>query len=146
MKRPWYLLALCASGCAFIGQLLPKQPLPGLTEKAVRVGQGAEVMASAVAMQEVLRSVRAELDDAGALAPDGGVQAGGEIPEEDLDYQRCYLNPATYAVWVEPNDAGTGWHVEVFPEAPCSKGSYGGGGEFEIDGESFHVLKGEIFE
>lgn len=89
---------------------------------------------------------RTELDDAGTLAPDGGVQALGEFTEENAQFSRCYLTPSTYEVWVEPNDAGTRWHVEIFPAAKCSEGAWGGGGEWEIDSTTFQIIRGEKFE
>jgi len=117
-----------------------------MASNAVRLGPGPEVMAGAIGMQRYLDFVRATLEDAGSLAPDGGVQDGGVIPDELLADHRCFIDPASYDAWVQPRDAGTGWLVVIWPTGWCNKESFGGGGEFEVDGESFRVLRAQIYE
>jgi hypothetical protein len=148
VKRLSLALLAGLSGCALIEQLVPKEkePPPGLTREATRIGRGREVMAGAVAMQDLLAAERTELANLSSLAEDGGVQDGGTVPDANLDFHRCFLDPATYGVWVERDDAGTRWHVVILPEAPCSEGVYGGGGQWKPDGESLEILEREIFE
>ena len=124
-----------------MSHLIPEERPYGMASSAVRIGPGPEVMAGAIGMQQILNDVRANLEDAGSLAPDGG-----EIPDEHLDFHRCLLDPASYEVWVQRRDAGTGWLVVIWPKGWCNRESYGGGGEFEIDGESFQILRREIYE
>jgi hypothetical protein len=117
-----------------------------MSARAIHLGPGSEVMAGAIGMREVLNDERAILEDAGSLAPDGGVRDGGEILDENLDLHRCWLDPRSYDVWVEPRDGGTGWRVVIWPNERCGLPTYGGGGELEIDSESFQILRREIYE
>lgn len=116
----------------------------GMTDSAMRLGRGPEVLAGAVGLQQVLNAERASLADSGSLAPDGGVQDGGLVPDEHLALHRCLLDPANYDIWAQPADGG--WHVVIWPSGPCNGDRYGGGGKFDIDGQSFEVINGELFE
>lgn len=145
MKWPWYLLLVGVSGCALVNELIHEDDPAGLGEKAARLGPGPEIMAGAIGMREVLSDERALLEDAGSLAPDGGVQSGGGIGDENLDLHRCWLDPKSYEVWVDPLGGGRGWRVVIWPKAWCNAKTYGGGGEFEIDGQSFQILRREIY-
>jgi len=139
------LVALSVSGCVLVDQLIKDPGRPtGMTSAAIRV-QGAKALAGGIAMQELLRGERAEIEDAGALAPDGGAQAAGDYTAEDADFARCFLKPENYTVWVELGDAGTSWQVVISPSARCAQ-VYGAGGEWEIDAESFQILRGELYE
>ena len=104
-------------------------------------------------MQDYLRAEAAFAEDAGKLDSDGGVlpadpDAGWR--QEDVQHTRCWLTPSNFTAWVNLDADGgalpSRWRVSILPSGTCNWPTYGGGAEYEIDGESFEILNRELSE
>lgn len=151
MRRFWYLmLAAAISSCTLLRDLLREEPPLGVAHSAVPI-RGTEAMAAGVAMQDYIQAETAFAEDAGKLGPDGGVLPADPDAgwlQADVDHARCWLNPSNFTAWVDL-DGGPGprrWHVSVLPSGTCNWPTYGGGAEYEVDGESFQILRRELSE
>jgi hypothetical protein len=149
VKRLYCLaLGLAASSCALVSNLFIERP-PGVPASAERV-KGIEAMVAGIAMQDFIRAQIAETEEQGWLAPDGGVlpaDPDAGWPQDAVNAHRCANSPSNYEVWLDV-DGGTQprWRVVIWASGRCNKDSYGGGGEYEIDGESFEILHREFYE
>lgn len=144
------------AGCALVSRIFPppSEPPDEVSAAALRL-PGAESLVAGIALDDLLRTERAEIAELGGFTPDGGIrdpddggtpdQDGGWIPL-DAFLARCYLNPATYEVWVELASARNRWKVVLMPRAECTKDVFGGGAFYEIDASSFEILNRERFE
>jgi len=59
---------------------------------------------------------------------------------------RCFLDPATYQVRVDVDAARRRWRVLGLPHAERACDTYGGGGLYEIDTDTFKIQSFKQFE
>ena len=150
MKPFWCVpVAVMASSCVLVSRLFPKDP-PSFMARSATPVEGMEAMVAGIAIQDYIRAQVAETEGAGWLAPDGGVLPANPDAgwtQSIVEFHRCVNSPSSYTVWLEV-DAGPRplWHVVIWPSGACLRDAFGGGGEYQVDGESFEVLHREFYE
>lgn len=148
------------ASCALVSKLFPLEPRPESPDWPLELSDAAvqlptlRTLAGGIALADYLRLERADFAGLGGLAPDGGVREpdDGGTGEDggwtagDVEMARCFLNPATYEVWVDLDSATRRWRVVVSPIADCAMDTFGGGGLYEIDADTFEILSLKRFE
>jgi len=100
-------------------------------------------MAAGVAVRDLVSAEAAATEDAGRLAPDGGVSPADPDAgwtQRMVDAAWCYMTPSNYEAQVTRDAGSRRWHVMVVPAGACTQNVFGGGGVYEIDADSFEIL------
>jgi len=147
VRRAWPLILALCGGCAALRALLPEQRPYGVPAGALRV-PGREARAVGVAFDDFASWLATDTAGARAHAEDGGVSPD-ELKLLQAEWA-CYERPDFYDTWTSLDDGGTHYIVQISPrpEVCFGKGEelYGGGASYEIDANSFRILKRELSE
>jgi len=146
VKRAWPLVVVLLTGCATLRAFFREERPPFVPPEATSVA-GAQARAIGVAYEDWMaylaesRATREAVEDAGELVPH----------PENRRAAECLDRPDAYQTWVWLGDAGTSYHVYILiAEGVCfprhEEPYYGDYMTYEIDAQTFQILKKEVQE
>jgi len=140
------------AGCATWRFIFPEHRPYGVPVDATRI-PGLEARVAGVAFNDFATEIAKQTEQAEASVAQDQAIDGGPPPDEVERLRavwRCIERPDMYDVWLSMDDAGTRYVVDIWPKPEVCLGTrtelYGGGAVYEIDAQSFTILKKEMQE
>ena len=137
------------AGCAALRNLLPPDRPFYVPAVAAHVS-GPHARAITAAYSDFLAGQAREREDWSKTETEDGGDGGDALPPRLRALNECLDQPESFQFWVYLDDAGTRYVVDIDPKPEFCLGPEGelagGGAIYEIDAQTYEILKKEIQE